>query len=43
MRICKAALLRIAATTLALVAAYSALLCIPEPFFGVDPAFETTS
>jgi hypothetical protein len=34
MRICKAALLRIAATTLALVAAYSALLCIPEPFFS---------
>jgi len=34
MRICKVGLLRIAAASLILVVAYSALLCVPEPFFS---------
>jgi hypothetical protein len=34
MRIFKVAVLRIAAASLALVAVYSALLCMPEPFFA---------
>jgi uncharacterized DUF497 family protein len=42
MRICKVGLLRIAAASLILVVAYSALLCVPEPFFSFSVISSST-